>query len=94
MFQAFNEFLSGAMTVEGLYYCLSKVNLWHQYVFKNNKACSQIKYLDIKELNRQEYDSLLIYQNDIKMEKEDVIEAAKEKYEIGTRIQSLLRRYQ
>ena len=94
MFQAFNEFLSGAMTIEGLSYCLSKVNLGHQYVFKNNKACRQIKYLEIKRLNKQEYDNLIIYHNDIKVEKENVIEYAKEKYEIGTRIQSLLRRYQ
>lgn len=94
MFKVFNDFSEGALTIEGLAYCLSKVNLGKQYVFKTNKACRQIKYLDITQLSKEDSSKLSSMHNPIKKVRETVVEEAKELYEYGIRRYELLRRYE
>ena len=91
LFEALDLFAIGSLTFEGLVYCLTKVSLGNQYVFKNDNICRHIGYLDIKAISDSRRKELDILQGQIKQEKEEVIIEAQHLYPNGIRKDEFLR---
>ena len=93
MFDAFNAFLANSITDLGLAYCLSKVQLGHQYVFKTDKACKQIIYKDIRYLSRDERQALQCFHDKIVQDKLGVVDYASNNIFDGKRLGQILKEF-
>lgn len=90
---AFNEFLADALTIDGLIYCLSKVKLGHQYVFKTERACSCLHYMEIEPLSEDDKVELTSFRNKMLNDKESIVDEAKDLYPSGKRFRQLLKEF-
>lgn len=91
--QAFGEFLANSLTLEGLSYCLSKVNLGHQYVFKTNLACNALFYKNIKPLDKDRLSELEVFHQNIIEEKNNIVEYALDNFSSGKRFRDIIKEY-
>lgn len=58
MNKTYNEFLNNLITDRALVECISKIKLGNQYVFKNDKACKNIKIVASCKLSKSEKGTL------------------------------------
>ena len=93
MTQAFNEFIADALTLDALFYCLSKVKLGHQYCFKTQKSCDHLHYLDIKPYSKENDMELEKLHEELKQQNNDVVEEAKDLYYKGPRFRELIKEF-
>ena len=93
MLEAFNSLLADSLSIQGLIFCLGKVNLGMQYVFKTLNACNKLSYADIKPFTNETRLNLETFHNKIKRGKEGVVEEALENHNDGKRFRELLKEF-
>ncbi len=93
MTEAFNEFLADSITDKALAYCLSKVNLGHQYAFKSQRACDRTRYADIQCLSKERTAVIKSFHDKIVAGRQGVVESAKENVTEGKRLSQLLKEW-
>ena len=54
MHETYTDFLDGVITDTVLVKCLSEIQLGNQYVFKNNRACKNIRIMRTETLSKDE----------------------------------------